>query len=265
MIEKKRLLTSLRLNIGTAFMLIVFFSCLLLGTVIFLSLRTFVRNGIRERLRDIASVAVLQVNADVHRLIRTKSDESTPGFIQLKKTLQTIRKSSPDLRYVYTMRKVNDKLEFVVDAEENVDEMSHVGDVYDKSSSEMLAAFRWPYKVRVEKKMITDKWGTFISSYAPFFTSNGQLEGILGMDMQASHILAYEKRLLFIITLVSFITAAIFASGGIIYSRTIAKPLVNLSGEMHRIEQLELDRRLSLCYKHQGPGVRSSQSCPSRS
>ncbi len=239
--DKKQFLISLRLNTSISFMLIVFFSCMILGMVIFFSIRHYIRNDVRLRLRDDVVLSVKLIDAEKHHQVLTKDDQIKPEYLQLKKVLQDIRKSCTKLKYVYTMRKVNNKVQFVIDSEVDRSKISNVGDVYDKPTREMLAAFEKPYGVQVENDFFKDEWGVTLSSYIPFFTADGKVEGILGLDMCADDIIAYENEILIIIVLISLVTALVFGIGGVIYSMFITRPLLKLSDEMEKVQHLELD------------------------
>ncbi|MEQ1933135.1 MAG: hypothetical protein ABL962_04560, partial [Fimbriimonadaceae bacterium] len=45
----------------------------------------------------------------------------------------------------------------------------------------------------VEGEPSNDKWGTFISAYAPFFDSKGRFEGVVGVDLTMDQDLARRR------------------------------------------------------------------------
>ncbi len=54
----------------------------------------------------------------------------------------------------------------------------------------------------VEDDFYTDKFGTQLSGYAPFFDADGQRAGIVGVDISADNIIASERRFLFVALMV---------------------------------------------------------------
>jgi len=236
---------SLNLSLSTAFILVVLLTSIFIGVATFLGLRSFVRDGIRDRLTDIVSLSVLQIDAVKHAKIQTRADEALPEYSEIKKTLRQIRDNSKDLRFVYTMRKnVKGEIIFVVDAEESEADVSHVGDVYNDLSPVLKEAFSGITRPIAEKTFVTDKWGTWLSCYAPMFSADGKLEGILSIDMSAVNVIAYERRFLTTIILVSLFASIIVALLGLYISSQISKPLIALETDMENIQQFELDSSL---------------------
>jgi class 3 adenylate cyclase len=140
------------------------------------------------------------------------------------------------------MRKnIEGKLSFVVDAEEKQSDMSHVGDIYENVTPAMLASFDTPFKITVEQNFGSDKWGAWLSCYAPFYTSDGKVEGILGVDMSAEKVLAYEQKYLTTIIIVSLMVSMLGAILGFYFSRRISKPLKLLEYDMQEIQRFDLD------------------------
>lgn len=238
---------SLHLSLGSAFVAVTVLTSLLLGVATYLSVSSFIREGIRERLRDTVSVAALQVNAEKHRKLSGPKDEAGAEYIEVKKCLQRIRDRLKTVRFIYTLRKNEEgSLLFVVDAEENPEEVSHIGDRVEVLTPAMLAAFTPPYRTHVENVFNTDKWGTWLSSYAPFFSPEGGLEGVLGIDMSAKQIVDYERRYLAIVLVLSLAISLVVIALSIILSRRISRPLLRLESEMSRIRNFELDHELKI-------------------
>lgn len=157
--------------------------------------RKALRQELRSHLKGIAATAAMQIDPRLHELVRTRGDEASRPYIHLKQVLQNVRAANPGLRYVYTMRKTGrpDVWQFVVDAEEDPQNISHVGDEYDVSElSDMRKAYTMP---SADHELSTDKWGTWLSGYAPIRNLAGHTVGIVGMDMSAAHLRHEEAKL----------------------------------------------------------------------
>ena len=233
----------LRVSLGSAFVAIVLLTTLSLATATFLSLRSFIRDGIRQRLAETAGIAALQVDAATHKTLSSRDDESTAAYGRLRTCLQRIREQSGDIRFVYTLRQgEDDRIRFVVDAETDPAAMSHCGDFYTgQVSEEMLASFRRPYRVQVEYDFYADQWGNWLTSYAPILTPEGELAGVLGMDIAASRVVAYERRFLLLILAVALVVSVVGMVLGITLARRISQPLVVLASDMRQIRELRLE------------------------
>jgi methyl-accepting chemotaxis protein len=123
------------------------------------------------------------------------ADAQKPAYQALFEILSQISQVNPDIAYIYTMRQGPDgEIVFIMDPSE---ENSHPGeDVYEDPSPLLSTSFATLNEPIVEEDFYTDEWGTWLSGYAPIYRSNGQREGILGMDIAASEVLAQERRLL---------------------------------------------------------------------
>lgn len=233
---------SLNVSLSTAFITIVLVTSLLIGVITFYGLRSFIREGIRERLRDIVALTVVHINAEQHASLQNPEDENNSAYIEIQSLLRTARDNSKDIRFMYTMRKNTDnKIVFVVDAEENEADRSKLGDVYDQSTELMEEVLTGISAVVAEKDFITDKWGTWLSCYAPIIAADGSIEGILSVDMSAQKVLAYERKYISTIFTVSLLISILVALIGLIVSNQISKPLTILEQDMERIQRFELD------------------------
>jgi len=144
--------------------------------------------NLRSELIAAARTAAIVIDGDKHRQLEASGDENSEIYSDIKKHLKEIKRANPKIHYVYTMVKTNNpnSWEFVVDAEENPRYMSHIGDAYDISEfEEMKKAFNGP---TADRALTTDKWGTWLSGYAPIYDSSGQAVAIIGMDISAKYV-----------------------------------------------------------------------------
>jgi len=247
MASNKRRFITLRLSISSAFVGVVVVSCLLLGAWTFYDVHELIHQSIEERLHDDVAIGALQVDAQAHTRLVKPSDEGSPDYMNIKHTLQKIRKNGSGIRYVYTMRKLdNEQIIFVVDAETNLTNMSHLGDVYSNATPELLASFEKPYKVHVEKTYSSDEWGTWLSSYAPIITKEGRLDGIVGMDISAKRIKRYEDYYFIFILRAFIIISVLVILLAIMFSRMISRPMIILENDMAKVQKFDLSSKLNI-------------------
>ncbi len=242
MTSPKRKLISLRFSLASAFIGIVVATALALGATTYVSVQKYARNDIRERLHNAAALAALLIAPEDHAKVLTVDDENSAPYKKIKAALRQVRDRCPGVRYVYTFRQTSDgKVIFVVDAEDDPKEMSHVGDEYKDRTEALEKAFNAPYEVHVESEFASDKWGTWISSFSPVLRPNGTLEAVIGIDMSAKSVIDYERRYLTLILTVCGIVGVLIAGVGLWFARQMSRPLVALSNDMGRIRRLELD------------------------
>ena len=237
--ESKRF--SLKLSLSCSFVGVVLLTSILFGAVTYPNIQNFIRDGIKERLTDAASIAALQIDAEKHSVLNVRTDEEKPEYKELQQLLRNIRDRGTGMRFVYTLKK-NEKGEiiFIVDAEEKEADVSHIGDVYETLTTIKEKAFTAPYKPQVEDEFYTDKWGTWLTSYAPIFNKEGELEAVLAIDMSADKVLAYEKQYLMIFLSVVVIVSFIVAIISLILSRKICEPMLKLEKDMARMQKFDL-------------------------
>jgi two-component system, sensor histidine kinase and response regulator len=187
----------LETKLGLAFSTVAVLISALLTLALYLNVRVQLREDIRERLHDIVGMAALSIDADAHATLTRREDEDGEVYARVKRTLQRCREQTDDIHFVYTWRRSADgTLVFVVDAETDPKEVSHIGEVYDSAEPKIMAKLRTLHTVAVDESPNTDKWGTWLSGYAPFYRSDGRMEGILGMDINAADVLSHEHKFL---------------------------------------------------------------------
>ena len=136
-----------------------------------------------ERLADIAKSVASQIDADAHNSLMTSKDEHSEAYKDIKLILRKAKLANPDVRYIYTMRPTRKAMvwEFVVDAEENPDLVSHIGDKYPVvDCPDLRAGLGGP---AYDQQITHDIWGDWISGYAPIRDENGRSVAIVGVDM----------------------------------------------------------------------------------
>ncbi|HET9908847.1 MAG TPA: hypothetical protein VFQ23_19510, partial [Anaerolineales bacterium] len=153
-------------------------------SILYFNFQTEFRDSLRHRLENITSLAGLQQNGDVFVQVQAAHDEA---FEIIHEKNVKIKRTDPELRFVYTMRKDEQGIYFVVDAQVSPDEpdISEFGDRYEEPSATLVNNFDTMTGTLIEPEFYTDEFGTFLSGYAPIFTSNGERVGVLGVDIAA--------------------------------------------------------------------------------
>lgn len=222
--KKPKKFLSIKTKITFSIVVFVLMTLSIVFSVSYLNTRKSMREDLDLRLLNMVNIAVLHVDVDKHSALKTLPDESTQNYLDVKMALRDVRDHSTDIRYIYTMRENEDKeIYFVVDAEEDPTNISHLGEVYEDPNQFLIDNFSKINKPVAEKEFTSDKWGTWISGYAPFYDKNGNREGVLGIDIKASDIISKQKEL-FYIYIISFIISGILS---IILGLYLSRRLVN--------------------------------------
>ena len=216
----------MRLTIRTKLLLVFMsvFTVFLLG--VFLWFQQFstqqMMNELQQNLIVSAGTAASMIDADQHTRLFESGESYDADYQEISEILELVRDSNPRLITAYTAVKSSsgdpNELIFVVEAEEDV-----LGEPYTSTSPEMIQAFDGPI---ADASLRTDEYGTTLSGYAPIMDEAGNTVAIVGVDMDASDILAMQRSVrtvsivVFLITFAGVFAAATVTSGAITKSLT---------------------------------------------
>jgi PAS domain S-box-containing protein len=163
--------------------------------------RKVVKETLDEDLQSVARLAAQSIDADVHRRLSDPAQQNDPLYMQVVSPLRDILNAAPRFKYLYTARLIDDQIVFAVDAAEPIDgdgdgviDQATLGEVYEDPDPVMLECFT-SREVIVSDEPYTDKWGTFISAFAPVIGEDGSVECVLGLDSTAETYLARLARI----------------------------------------------------------------------
>lgn len=241
---------SLQKKLNLSFLILTIITSSLSFLILYKTVQSKMRKDIQKRIFDIAIISALGIDGDLHSTLVDSNQEGDAAYIQIKHLLQKIRNREPDIQYIYTWRRSTEgKLIFVVDAETNPKNISHIGDVYDTNNGanpHLLARLNALENPMVDKNFTTDKWGTWLSGYAPFYRSDGKIEGILGIDFAAKDVISYERHFMLIAITIFGITTLMASILGRLIGRRLAAPILKLTAGIERIIKGDLNHRVKI-------------------
>ncbi|MGE5707919.1 MAG: histidine kinase dimerization/phospho-acceptor domain-containing protein, partial [Bacteroidota bacterium] len=183
----------------------------------------------RKTLGSYASLIAVDIDGDAFKTIRGEED---PAYRKIKETLVRHRAAVPSIRDAYTMRPAQGTLwHFVVDAEPSGSELySPPGEPYDTQQDPAI-----PEGLRGTSSSHTltvDRWGTWLSGYAPIRTKGGEIVGVVGLDLSAAQYLR-ERSMLVRVAFGIFFLGILLASGfGFWFARRIARTEEAIQSEL---------------------------------
>ena len=202
-------------------------------------------NDIAQRLTDTVAIAAQSLDGDLHTYIAETKDQGSFAYKTFKTALQNIQQASSDIHFIYTMDKVpTGAIFFVVDAESDPAQMAKLGEHYTDASSLLSDQFDRLKGPVVESSFYTDHWGTWLSGYAPFYTSTGEKAGVLGIDISAETIMQHQNKLLLIAGSIFFISIPLLLIFSIYFGRKIGTPIDAMKIEAEEITGGNLDIQL---------------------
>lgn len=155
----------------------------------------------RRELQSLASLSALTVDPRAHGALKSPGQMTSLLYQQEARKLGEIKSRLKDIRYIYTLAKAKSGYIFVADPTppgdhdgDGIEDKSFLGDPYPEITSAARACFERGV-VTVEAEPTQDRWGTFISAYAPIFGADGKVVGVLGVDRHANDIAEHQRDL----------------------------------------------------------------------
>jgi len=137
--------------------------------------------SLQTRLQYSAALLSRSVQPGDLDQIVSVADKNSAGYQQGITLLRDLVASNPDIAFIYVMRRDGDVVRFVLDSDP--DAPAQPGEIYDVKAPSLLQGFHAP---SCDRELIRDKWGTFMSGYAPISGSNGRYA--IGIDMRADEV-----------------------------------------------------------------------------
>jgi PAS domain S-box-containing protein len=155
-------------------------------------------DGVRNSLLRGVKAAAALIDGDLHRSFVSPEQEKSESYQQAIRPLRAMLRSIDVLRFIYTTVLIDGRVHFVLDATppgdrdgDGVEDHSGIMEPYESPDPAMLVALREGHATVMDAPM-RDKWGVWISSYAPFYDSAGKQVGVVGFDVTAAE---YEQQL----------------------------------------------------------------------
>ncbi len=138
-------------------------------------------------LEHVAATGVMLIDVDAHAAIRTADDTQSPQFQALQRQLQALTEAN-DLPHnaIYTLRKVPGEEATVFVAMAGT---PYTGDRY-ALRPELKRALT-SGEVTSTARIYEDRYGAWLSAYAPLRTDDGVIDGVLEVDYRADRVQAF--------------------------------------------------------------------------
>ena len=197
------------------------------------------KESIQSELKEVMAAVQSQVSPEIvsDLLSLKEGDEGSPEYIELVDYFVKIRENSEDIPNYYVMKKDGETIKFIFD-DNYPDDYAAIDEIYQDPDSALVN--NWG-ELSVSEEFYIDKWGTFLSSYAPLKNENGQVVAMLGMDMNADKIIAKQNfigNIVYIIIGSSIFLAIIFI---LFFSRTFIKDIKLLNENAKKISAGDMD------------------------
>lgn len=150
------------------------------------------QKSIKHQLLGTAREIAQWIDADVHRSLKSPVQEKSEAYakqIQQMERAKVALDADGMIKYVYTCIRQSDKIQFVLDTTptgdadgDGKDDKAHIMEVYAEPSATLISVFETG-TAAVDNTPYQDRWGTFISAYAPIYDDQHSFVGVVGVDM----------------------------------------------------------------------------------
>jgi len=163
-------------------------------SVSWLESRRLLEEGMAGKLGFLAASMASQIDGDLHRTFTKTEQTDSPEYNRCIEPLRRAHEALPQLKFVYTMVDDGGKIRFVLDTSmpgnanaDGVQDRSAVWDDYAEATPRIASMVVTPPSAGVAiTEPTSDRWGTWISGYAPIRGADGSITGILGIDLDAA-------------------------------------------------------------------------------
>lgn len=200
----------------------------------------------KEELLGIATKSASLIPVSSHERIQTAEDVNSETYDILKLYLQSVMSANPQIDDIYTLRPTSNSsiYSFVVSGAESEDKNGD-GVLED---SELGAVFGEQYNISqdpdialglsgpvVNNEVTYDKWGSWISAYAPLRDSNRDAVAVLGVDYNAELLAENRHALLGKMAVYGALLLVIISVVAYVISLRLAKPIKILAEAIDRV------------------------------
>ncbi|MBM3243354.1 MAG: HD domain-containing protein [Candidatus Omnitrophica bacterium] len=202
---------------------------------------------LRNRILGIVRLASIKIDVDkVSRIKPRLESEDTIVYKEVWNTLEVLRRTDPLIDSVYIMVRSDDPdiFLFLVDSGDKERISAFCGEKYDVSRlNYMKEGFTKP---SVDKKLTVDKWGTFLSGYAPLYDSKGEAIAIICVDVSAESIIMMRMSLAKRFILVLLLGLIISLISGWLIARNLTNPLKILTSGVRDVGKGNLEKNVEI-------------------
>ncbi len=243
------LFRSFRFKVTVLFVLLMFLAGFVGNYFVYeYSLRSQM-DQLRDKLMIIAQLIAKNVDAkELLEIPLNNEGVATPQYKGIEDELNKVRDIVPSIVYIYIMEKTQKEcvFKFVIDLHPggvNTEPVpARPGEEYDCTLyPEMMKGFLGP---SADKSIVQDKWGIFLSGYAPIKDERGNPVAILGVDMSARDVYELQKEVKKRALLVLLLGIILSMVLGTFISLRVTRPVKKLVEGTRRISEGDLDYRV---------------------
>lgn len=216
-----------------------------------------IMSDIKDTLRESASNIASLVPTQIHESLIDPSQQSSSDYKFIETDFRLVMAGNPNISDIYTLRPTSKPhtMIFVVDAQ--ITEDSNHNNVID--DEEIKAALGESFnteslprleeavnKPTVDDEINYDKWGAWLSGYAPIKDDSGKTVAILGVDYSADYISTLRNEAWHTIIYIDLILIPLIILSAWFVSRRVSRPFSILAYGLERLSHGDFEYRLPI-------------------
>ncbi|MEZ5328775.1 MAG: PAS domain-containing protein [Verrucomicrobiales bacterium] len=154
------------------------------------------QSRLQQMLEGLPPTYAAELEKMGHWRLPNDAEPDDPLYLSMIEAELRWQKANPAANDIYTMRVAkDDTTQLIVDSETDYDHngvfegdtesRTDIGEIYDDPDDEMFEAMETGVTT-FSSEPVTDRWGTWVSAYAPIRDAEGQIEAVVGVDFAAS-------------------------------------------------------------------------------
>lgn len=228
------------------------FFCVATGLGIsYLQMRKLFLGEFRSKAVSIAATTASLLDGDVLKNINTPKDGQSKEYLAFREKMRKARNNNQRkdvfVIYMYTLKPASydpKKLLIAVSAANTPEETSPIGTPYNSSFSHEIGDHI--LENYSPKEFISDKWGTWLSAFAPMYDKEGRYIATLGIDISAEDI-EYQLFVLIKIIIYAFLLSfALSILSAFLLSKRVTRSLDTIRLVIDEISNGDFSQRLHL-------------------
>ncbi len=203
--------------------------------------------ALQSRMRAMAVSIAAGVPAESVQVLRQATDRARPEYRQLVNRFASICRDEPDVTSIYVLLPT-DRAGIFRFAADHVTAggvaPAVVGELYDaRRTPAMQQALQGP---TAEDETYADKWGEFMSGYAPIRDTSGRGIAVLGLDVRAERIAAMKANVRALTLAIYVFAVLLLLPMAWLVGRHVRRPLSAIIATTGAIARGQLDAQTNL-------------------
>ncbi len=204
--------------------------CAISVSISMIIMLVFISRGLKMNLQkqatQLVTLAATQIDGNALGNLRTPDQMAGLDYSNVQNTLETIQSKIPDTVFVRILRLTSGAVTFVVEVNGNTQQSRQIGDRYQELPGTIVQRLQRITGPFTADGVITDNSGQYWSAFAPVYSSQGELSGVLEIGVRADSYLLLQQRMILLFISVVIIALLTVGALGLWLSRRMVNQII---------------------------------------